>query len=82
MPLYSSSAMTLSLPLLLNVLLLLLLVTNFIFLLTALGPPLLSIKLLMERIPFLSTWLAIEVALGVREWYLLGRSLTSGGLES
>jgi hypothetical protein len=35
------------------------------------------------RTPLLwSTWLAIEVALGVREWNRRGRSLVSGGLDS
>lgn len=60
--------MALSFPLLLNVF------TNFMFLLIALGPAL-SMMLLRERMPFLSTWLTMDVALGVLEWYLRGRSL-------
>jgi hypothetical protein len=36
----------------------------------------------MDRMPFFSSWLAIDVALGVREWNLLALSPPSGGLES
>jgi hypothetical protein len=45
------------------------------------GPPL-SMTVWIDRMPLRSIWLAIEVALGVREWNLKGRSRASGGLES
>jgi hypothetical protein len=56
--------------------------TNFMLFLTIIGGPAFSMTVWMDRMPLRSTWLAIEVALGVREWNLMGRSRPSGGLES
>jgi hypothetical protein len=56
--------------------------TNFMLFLTIIGGPALSITAWIERMPLRSIWLAIEVALGVREWNLGARSRPSGGLES